>query len=249
MTGRARRILFLNNTANRAAIPPLLERELTGGAELESCWAAQGQFPDDIEGYAGAVISGSPHSAYDRIDWIEREHEVIRELADRQVPMLGICFGSQILASALLGRDQVYRRSDCEVGFKWLEVTEQAASDAVCGGLNDRIRMFVWHNDDVRSGHRDMEVMAKTDACANQIWRHRRHPAWGVQGHLEITLEEAPAWFSRNRSRLEADAADVDRLIAEAEEAETAKTIISRFLAFSLSGNETAPSARGRAGS
>ncbi len=155
---------------------------------------------------------------------------MIAELAHLGTPTLGICFGSQILASSLFGRDQVYRRAACEVGYKWLDVDPDAAADPVCGGLDRRIRMFVWHNDDVHADHDDMQVIATTDVCDNQIWRHRTRPIWGIQGHLEITAAEAPQWFGRNRERLEADGADVDRLIAEAEQAEVAKTMLHRFV-------------------
>ncbi len=155
---------------------------------------------------------------------------MIEDLADRETPILGICFGSQIAASALFGRDWVFRRDSCEVGFKNLDVLAEARHDPVCDGLQPTTRMFVWHNDEVRTGHADMQVVATTDVCPNQIWRHKERPVWGVQGHLEITAAEAPAWFGRNKSRLEADGADVDRLIANAEEAEAAKSILRRFL-------------------
>ena len=225
-----KKLLFLNNTTKPGALPPALARLLESDLEIESVWAARSEFPDDLEVYAGAFISGSPHSSYDDEPWIEREHLLIAELARLGTPTMGICFGSQILASSLFGRDQVYRRPACEVGYKWLDVGPDAAADPVCGGLERRIRMFVWHNDDVRAGHGDMQVLATTDVCANQIWRHRTLPIWGIQGHLEITVAEAPQWFGRNRARLEADGADVDRLIAGAEQVETAKTMLQRFV-------------------
>ena len=225
-----KKLLFLNNTTKPGALPPALARLLDGGLEVETVWAAGSEFPAALEGYAGAFISGSPHSSYDDEPWIDQEHQAIAELARLGIPTMGICFGSQILASSLFGRDQVYRRPVCEVGYKWLEVAPDAAEDPVCGALDRKIRMFVWHNDDVRAGHGDMQVLATTDDCANQIWRHRALPVWGIQGHLEITLAEAPQWFGRNRARLEADGADVDQLIAGAEQAETAKTMLRRFV-------------------
>nr|NIS43692.1 type 1 glutamine amidotransferase [Desulfuromonadales bacterium] len=224
------KLLFLNNTKKPAALPPALAEFLGSDLEVESVWAAGSDFPESLDGYAGAFVSGSPHSSYDDEPWIAREHAVIAELAHLGTPTLGICFGSQILASSLFGRDQVYRRAACEVGYKWLDVDPDAAADPVCGGLDRRIRMFVWHNDDVHADHDDMQVIATTDVCDNQIWRHRTRPIWGIQGHLEITAAEAPQWFGRNRERLEADGADVDRLIAEAEQAEVAKTMLHRFV-------------------
>ena len=223
-------LLFLNNTANPAAVPPILERLCGGDLELESMWAARSEFPQSLDRYAGVFISGSPHSSYDPEPWIEREHEVISELVRLGTPVMGICFGTQILASSLFGRDQVYRRPACEVGFTWLDVAPDAAGDPVCAHLERRMRMFVWHNDDVRADHPDMQVLATSDACANQVWRHRDLPVWGVQGHLEITLGEAPRWFARNRQRLEADGVDVDRLVDSAEDTGNARTMLERFL-------------------
>ena len=223
-------LLFLNNTVRPSAVPAVVARAAAEGFEIHEHWAANGDFPDPSVDFAGVVISGSPRSAYDEEDWIRREGALLRDFAARGVPQFGICFGSQILASALVDEATVYRRSACEVGFLWLEVTEAAASDPVCCELGPRIRMFVWHNDDIGGEHPAMQVMARSEGCGNQIWRHRDHLAWGVQGHLEITAPEAEAWFGRNRDRLEADGAEVDRLIAEFEEAEAARTMLRRFL-------------------
>ncbi|MET4806157.1 type 1 glutamine amidotransferase [Limibacillus sp. MBR-115] len=226
--------MFLNNTVNPGGIPPALVSLAKGRATVDSFWAAGGEFPESLDGYGGVILSGSPQSSYDGLAWIDREHRLIAELAERSIPMLGICFGSQILASSLFGVDQVFRRSTCEVGYKDLEVVTGANDDPVCGDLGKQVRMFVWHNDEVRDDHPRIKVLAKSDICPNQIWRHAEKPVWGVQGHLEITVDEAPSWFERNRKRLEADGADVGRLIKDADEVENAKTILARFLDISV---------------
>ena len=155
----SQKLLFLNNTANPAAVPPILDQLRGGDLEMESAWAARSEFPQSLDRYAGAFVSGSPRSSYDREPWIEREHEVLSELVRQGTPVMGICFGSQILASSLFGRDQVHRRSACEVGYTWLDVAPDAAGDPVCAHLARRMRMFVWHNDDVRADHPDMQVL------------------------------------------------------------------------------------------
>ena len=145
--------------------------------------------------------------------------------------MLGVCFGSQILASALCGRDQVFRREWCEIGYKDLPVTPEAEDDAICSELGKAVHMFVWHNDEVRSGHEDMTILAYSDACPNQVWRYRDQPIWGIQGHPEITRDQAPIWFEENRERMQNDGADVDELKLQAHPALTAKTMLTRFAA------------------
>ena len=223
-------LLFLNNATRRDARPEFLDRMAVRSFDIDDRWAYGGEFPESADDYVGVYLSGSPHGAYENIPWIEQEHGWIERFAARRVPMFGVCFGSQILASALCGRDQVFRRDDCEVGYKWLDMHDGAGADPVCRGVGARVRMFVWHNDEVSAGHPDMQVLASTDVCPNQIWRHRAAPAWGVQGHLEITRREAPAWFERNRDRLERDRADVDALIADADESADAKTMLRNFL-------------------
>ena len=224
-------LLYLNNSTKEAGRSELFDVALDQ-FDIQDYWAYENRFPDKSEEFAGVFISGSPHSSYDNDPWIEKEHRLITRLADRGVPMFGICFGSQILASALCGRDQVYRRSDCEVGFKWLTVSHDARNDAVCNDLEESIRMFVWHNDEVTAQHSDIRVLASSDVCSNQIWGHREIPVWGVQGHLEITAKEAPIWFERNRSRLEADGANVENLIADADDAKVSKSMFHNFLEY-----------------
>lgn len=69
-------------------------------------WVIKALVPDEFD---GCFLSGSPHSAYEAIEWIVREHELIQEMAAGNMSLLDVCFGSQILASALCGRAQVFR--------------------------------------------------------------------------------------------------------------------------------------------
>src|SRR5260370_33995544 len=104
------RLLYLANGPTKISVARLDERFASQGLDVDVRWAYQGEFPDDLSDYAGIFLSGSPHGAYEDVPFIHREHELIQSAARREIPMLGICFGSQILGSALCGRDQVFRR-------------------------------------------------------------------------------------------------------------------------------------------
>ena len=223
------RLLYLGNGTKLQSVAMLDDRFESWGLTVDRYWAYSGEFPKNLDSYDGVFLSGSPHGAYEDIPFIHREHNLIQDAAARGIPMLGICFGSQILASALCGRDQVFRRHDCEIGFKDLPVTDAARDDALAGGLSQYVHMFVWHNDEVRGDHPDMTILARSDICPNHIWRYRDTLAWGIQGHPEITAAQAPVWFNQNRKRMQKDGADVDVLIASADEAADAKTMLTRF--------------------
>jgi GMP synthase (glutamine-hydrolysing) len=86
----------------------------------------------------------------------------------------------------------------------------------------------------VRAGHPDMRVLASSDLCPNQIWRHRTAPAWGIQGHPEVTRAQFHQWSADSRERLEADGANVAALNDSADDAEQAKTMLANFAALCL---------------
>lgn len=224
------RLLYLGNGPKLQSVAKLDDRFQSWGLEVDRFWAYSGEFPESLDPYDGIFISGSPHGAYEDIPFIHREHDLLRAAAEQEIPMLGICFGSQILASALCGRDQVFRRDDCEIGYKDLPLSADGQKDSVTGGLGESVHMFVWHNDEVRAEHPDMTVLARSDLCPNQIWRWRDQPIWGIQGHPEITKAQAPIWFEENRARMEKDGAVVDDLKSSADEAEHAKTMLTRFV-------------------
>lgn len=223
------RLLYLSNGPKPQSVAMLDDRFEGWGLTVDRYWAYSGEFPKNLDSYDGIFLSGSPHGAYEDIPFIHREHSLIQDAAARGIPMLGICFGSQILASALCGRDQVFRRHDCEIGYKDLPVTAAARDDAIAGGLLQHVHMFVWHNDEVRGDHPDMTILAHSDICPNHIWRYRDTPVWGIQGHPEITAAQARVWFNQNRERMQKDGADVDVLISLADEAADAKTTLTRF--------------------
>lgn len=225
-------LLYLGNGPKFQSVAKLDDRFETWGLSVDRFWAYNGEFPDKLDAYDGIFVSGSPHGAYEDIEFVHREHDLIRTAAEQKIPMLGICFGSQILASALCGRDQVFRRESCEIGYKDLPTTRAAIDDPVAGDLGESVHMFVWHNDEVRGDHPDMTILATSDLCPNQIWRWRDAPVWGIQGHPEITHDQAVIWFEENRGRMENDGADVEALKASADEAAEAKTMLTRFVEF-----------------
>lgn len=227
------RLLYLANGAHRLALARIDEAFRGWGLSVEQYWAFGGEFPASLDGYDAVFLSGSPHGSYDDVDFIHREHDLIVAAEARGLPMMGVCFGSQILASALCGRDQVFRRDDCEIGYKDLALHSPAEDDPVMRTVaGDGLRMFVWHNDEVRSDHSDMVVLASSDVCPNQIWRYRNRPVWGIQGHPEITARIAPEWFEQNRERMERDGADIAALKREATDTEQARFLLKAFADF-----------------
>ena len=125
----------------------------------------------------GIILSGGPSSVY--------EHQAPRcdpNLLDLNVPMLGICYGMQMLCQ-LLGA-AIEPVPDREFGRAQLSVTDPA-------DLLDRLPQHttVWmsHGDQVTDLDTTFDVLAATPPCPHAAVRHKKRPLFGVQFHPEVT--------------------------------------------------------------
>ena len=190
----------------------------------------EGRFPVGEE-FCGVYVSPSFNGVHDDEPWIRREQELLRRLAHSGIPMLGLCFGSQILASSLFGPDLVFTRGHRESGRGTIRLRNAVPNDdPLTVGLPEIIPVFHWHGDEVRADHPGMRVLASNSACPNQIWRWRHGPVWGVQPHAEFDRTKIGAWLRFNRTEFLGDAFDGDQMETSGEEYEVAGNMLENFL-------------------
>ena len=191
-----------------------------------------GEFPTDEE-FCGVYVSPSFDGAYDDEPWIHRLRDLLPALAESRAPMLGLCFGSQILAASMFGLDQIVVRDEREKGHGTVRLTEAArTSDPLTAGLPKTIPVFHWHRDEVRADHPGLRVLASSDRCRNQIWRWRDGPVWGVQPHPEFDRSTIGAWYARNPGQFAADGFGYDEILTGSVRYEVAGRMIENFLSY-----------------
>ena len=103
----------------------------------------------ELDKYAALIVLGGPMNS-DQIDTfpaLATELEIIREAVDRDMGVLGICLGAQLLARALGG--SVSRNPLREIGWYDVELTDAGASDPVLSTFAPRQRVFQWHEDGI----------------------------------------------------------------------------------------------------
>ena len=141
----------------------------------------EAQFPS-FASFDAVVVLGAPWSVYDETavgSWVKPELEELRAADEAGVPVLGICFGGQLLAEAHGGAVQVAHRP--EIG--WYEVSSE---DPVLAGL-----WFEWHFDRWTTPP-GAELLAE-NATSPQAFRLRRNLA--VQFHPELTSSSLRGWL------------------------------------------------------
>lgn len=133
------------------------------------------------------LIMGGSMSAYDdeKISWIRTEKELIRKAIDANKYVVGICLGSQLIASALGARVFINRYK--EIGFFPLYLSSVAKKMSMFKGFKDKMYVFHWHGDTF-----DMPINAKhlaySHACHNQGFLYNDR-VLALQCHMEITIE------------------------------------------------------------
>jgi GMP synthase-like glutamine amidotransferase len=148
------------------------------------------------------VSLGSEFAAFDDMKpFVPREAALMREAVDADVPVLGLCFGGQMLARVLGAK--VYRSSDSEIG--WLPVRTSDA-DLVPEGP-----WFQWHFDTF-SLPPGAELVAESDVGPQAFVSGR---SLGLQFHPEVTTEIMDDWVRVYRHELDADGVDPDALLEE----------------------------------
>ena len=146
-----------------------------------------------LDGYAALIILGGPMNADDTSGYphLATELELIKEAIERDISILGICLGAQLLAKALGGR--ILAGAGREIGWHEVEVTEHGQRDPVLSTFGTRREVFQWH-DDVMELPADCVHLASSELCPTQAFRYGEH-AYGLQFHLEADGALIERWL------------------------------------------------------
>lgn len=197
-----RRLLVLQHVPGEPLghLDPLLRR---AGLRLRYVnFGREPQARPDVKRYDGVVVLGGPMNVdqQDRYPHLTHEIELLQEATARNLGVLGICLGAQLLAAAL-GAD-VRPAPVPEIGWVPLEPRPDAAGDPLLRHIGHGQRVFQWHAQtfDLPPG---AVHLAGSPTCPNQAFRHGER-AWGFQFHLEADPALIGRWLHVPAYRAEA---------------------------------------------
>jgi GMP synthase-like glutamine amidotransferase len=160
------------------------------GATVHVRRAPHEDLPASARGFDRVVLSGSKTSCLEEAPWITRLEAFVREVLSERRPLLGVCYGHQLIARLQGGRGAVGRAANPEVGWTRIEKT---APSPLTEGLPDAFHSFSRHFEEVTALPRGLRRLLRSEWCANQAFEMEGAPAWGIQFHPERTLAEGEA--------------------------------------------------------
>ena len=172
------RVAFCNAAHDDENTVRNFRRELD--ADLAEFDANSRQLPPSFD-FDAVVITGSRSSVYADEEWIDDLVEWTGEAHEHGIPILGICFGHQVLAAALGGT--VEHMGEYEIGYREIE---QTAESSLLAGVDERFTVFTTHQDSVVELPPDAEAFAE-----NEYGNHgfRIDQSFGLQFHPEYDTD------------------------------------------------------------
>ena len=137
------------------------------------------------ENYARIILTGSETSISRSAPWVDQQIVLIQKALHKDIPLLGICFGHQLIARACGFSN--YTRKAPYPEFGWFPI-RLTAKDELFEGIESSFSQFLTHFDEVIGPPPGITSLAHSPDCSIQALRVNGKPAWGVQFHPEINI-------------------------------------------------------------
>ncbi|MEX1829721.1 glutamine amidotransferase [Luteibacter sp. CQ10] len=177
---------------------------------------------------AGAVITGSASMVTERLPWSERTAGWIRAAMDVDLPMLGVCYGHQLMSHALGGRVD-YLPGGREMGTVKLSTHAHAAGDPLGGVLPDTFNAHATHEQSVLELPPGAVTIAWSDRDPNHLVRYGKH-AVSTQFHPEFSAEVMRAYIRRKHDVLRDEGHEPEALLAAVTATPVATSLLRGFV-------------------
>jgi GMP synthase (glutamine-hydrolysing) len=183
-------------------------------------------FPDPKK-YSGIILTGSHATIMDREDWSERTAAWLPKVIDKEIPLLGICYGHQLIAHAMGGIVDNNPRGS-EFGTMEITLTETAKKDALWDNLPEKVFVHTGHKQSVVKLPRGAKVLASSKRDPHTAFVIPPS-TWGTQFHPEYNEIIVSGYVKEAVEALQAEGQDPDQIQREIKPALEVQSILTNF--------------------
>ena len=196
------------------------------GAELPVIRVHAGEALELPAGTQGVIVSGSPLSLTQPEPWMDEVSEELLRIGERGTPVLGVCFGHQLLGRAA-GAKVVQNPKGREIGTVRVQLTPDGRKDPLFRSWMPEdgiIDVQATHSDAVESVPRDATLLASNERCATQALR-LSDSVVSVQFHPELDPDTLRDLIASRAGVLRSEGFDPDSLARDVRETASAQVL------------------------
>lgn len=186
-----------------------------------------GESLPDPSGSEGIIITGAHEMVTDQNDWSEKTAQWVKQAVENDIPVLGICYGHQLLAYALGGKVENHSKG-AEIGTVEIELTEDGKKDVLFKTLPKKFLAHSSHSQTVTELPQGAVVLAKNSYESTHAVRYCKH-AWGVQFHPEFDSFIMDIYAEAQKSILKDHQKVIERITQTPEANELLSTFMETF--------------------
>jgi GMP synthase (glutamine-hydrolysing) len=180
--------------------------------------------PDEV---AGALITGSAAMVTERAPWSENTAGWIRNAMDVDLPLLGVCYGHQLMSHALGGRVD-YLAGGREIGTVPLELLPGAEQDPLTAHMGSLFRAHTTHEQSVLEIPKTAKVLARSARDPHHLLRYGRN-AISVQFHPEFNADVMRAYIKRKYHDMRREGFDPHQTFQQVAATPIARRLLKMF--------------------
>ena len=167
------------------------------------------------------IITGSAHSVYDKFPWIDYLREKLKEVQKARIPVLGICFGHQLIADTFGGRVELNQKG-WEIGSCRVKLLESSKYCSLFNSFSDSIDVYQSHQDVVVQIPDDATLLAENEMGIQSFMYDDIF--YGVQFHPEFTKEVMEKYLTIRYEK------GILKEIPDVEECKRSSKILNNFI-------------------
>ena len=185
------------------------------------------QFPSS-ENISGIIIGGSEYMLSSGNDpWVNRLKKYIENAAEKNTPILGVCFGHQLLGQTFGA--EINNKSPREFGTVTITLSEQGRKDKLFRGMDNQLEVLMAHGDVVDNLTPGIQSLAFNDHTGNQAISINDNIR-GVQFHPEFSVEIMKALLHAGKKDMAANGVDVEAVNTHLKDTPDARIVLNNFI-------------------
>lgn len=195
--------------------------------QIKTIDIAKHQTLPNLTSAKGFIITGSHSMVSEELEWSLKLEKYIKNIYQKNIPLLGICYGHQLIAKALGGKSN-FNKKGKEIGSVKIKKLFQSKNDPILKNIPMKFYAHETHYQSAIKLPRSAIVLAKNTHEKHQAVRYSK-TIWGVQFHPEFDEDIMKEYIVKQKESLDRLGFDMDKLLDGVRDCYISSRVLNNF--------------------